>query len=248
MAKTSGLGDRLFIGGNDISGDINAVDKIAGPLALINVTDITQSANSRLGGKRDGAIDFTAYFDPAIGASHPVLAALPTGDVLVTYIRGAALGNPAANMWARQVNYDGTRSATGELTFKVSAVGDAYGLEWCDQLTAGPRTDTAATNGASVDLTTVSTAFGWQAYLQAIAITGTSCTVDIQDSADGTTFADLAGATFTAFTAGATFQRLQSSSSTATVRRYLRVITSGTFSSATFAVSICRNLTAQPSF
>ena len=45
---------------------------------------------------------------------------------------------------------------------------------------------------------------------------------------------------FTAAT-GRTFERIQSSSATATVRRYIRAVTSGTFSSAVFAVSITKN-------
>lgn len=149
MAKTSGLGDNLYIGGNDVSGDISNLSKISGSQATLTVTDITQSAMSRLGGKRDGAIDFTAYFDPT--GAHPVLSALPTADTQASYRRGTTLGNPAAELYCRQINYDPTRGNDGSLTVAVNLVGDGYGLEWGIQLTPGLRTDTVATNGTSVD-------------------------------------------------------------------------------------------------
>jgi len=128
------------------------------------------------------------------------------------------------------------------LTFAVQALANGYGLDWGRTLTAGKRTDTTATNGASVDHTDVTTAFGWQAFLHVFAFTGTSVTVTLQDSADDSAWANLAGGAFTA-ASGITSQRLEGGR-TATVRRYLRAITSGTFSNAVFAVVFTRNLTA----
>jgi hypothetical protein len=102
------------------------------------------------------------------------------------------------------------------------------------------RTDTTATNGTAFDCGAVSTLFGGQAYLQVNAFTGTSVTVKLQDSADNATFADLTGAAFTAATARGA-QRLVLNP-TATVRRYVRAVTTGTFSSAVFQVTFVRNL------
>lgn len=242
MAKESGLGDRLLIGGYDLSGDIGAVDKVAGGISTLDVTAINKSAMERIGGLRDGGIDFTAYFNPAAAQAHPVLSALPTTDVQVSYLRGTTLGNAAASLVAKQVTYDGNRGTSGEFTFKVATVANGYGLQWGTQLTAGLRTDTAATNGTGVDLTTVSTAFGWTGFLHVTAFTGTSCTVTLQDSADNSSWANLTGGAFTAAT-GLTTQRLEGGA-TATVRRYVRAITSGTFTSCTFAVTFVRNETA----
>lgn len=103
------------------------------------------------------------------------------------------------------------------------------------------RTDTAATNGTGLD-GLASSAFGAQFYLHLTSFTGTSVVVKIQDSADNVTFADLAGAAFTSAT-GATFERIATASG-ATVRRYLRVATTGTFSEASFVVNGVRNETA----
>lgn len=243
MAKQTGLADNFYIGGNDVSGDINSLSKISGMLATLDVTDITQSAFSRLGGKRDGAIDFVAYFDPLV--AHPVLSALPTGDVQASYRNGTALGNPAAELLARQINYDPTRGTDGSLTFAVSCQSDGYGLEWGVQLTAGKRTDVAATNGTSLDLTTVSTVFGAQAYLQVMSFTGTDATVKIQDSADNASFADVTGLTFAQTTTAPGTQRIATASG-ATIRRYVRAVTvtTGGFTSLVFALTLVRNTVA----
>ena len=240
MTKQSGLGDNLYVAGYDLSGDIGSLENIRGGIAMLDVTGIDKSAIERIGGQRDGTIDYTAFFDQQAGQAHPRLKLLPTTDQIMIYCRGTLLGSPAACLNAKQLNYDPQRTSDGALTFKVSAQGSGYGLEWGAQLTAGKRTDSTATSPVTgVDFTTVSTAFGWQAYLQVLAFTGTSVTVTLQDSTDNSAFTNLTGAAFTAAT-GITTQRLEGGR-TATVRRYLRAITTGTFSNAVFSVMFVRN-------
>lgn len=312
MAKTTGLGDNFYVAGNDLSNDTSSLSKISGGPALLDVTGINSSAYERLGGLRNGGIDFAGFFNPT--GAHPVLSALPTADVVCTYARGATLGNPGACMVAKQVDYNPTRAANGDLTTAVSTQSNAFGLEWGVQLTAGLRTDTAATNGTSVDgapgLTTPAVpasttpvtntsgfpvlvvitggtmtavivngvtvgtgagtyalpngqaismtytvaptwswqyapAFGFQAYLQVTAFTGTDVTVTLQDSTDNASFANLTGGAFTQVTATAQAQRIAGASN-ATVRRYLRAVTTtvGGFTSVTFNVVFVRNTVA----
>jgi hypothetical protein len=114
-------------------------------------------------------------------------------------------------------------------------------LEWGRSLTAGRRTDTAATNGTSID-TTASADFGGQAYLQVFAFSGTDVTVKIQDSDDNSSFTDVAGLAFTQVTAGPTTERI-AIANTATIRRYVRAITvtTGGVTSITFAVVLVKN-------
>lgn len=83
---------------------------------------------------------------------------------------------------------------------------------------------------------TLQTAFGAQAYLQVTQVTGTSVTVTVQHSPDNSTWSTLA--VFTAVTAAPATQRLTASG---TVGRYLRAITTGTFSAASFAVAVAVN-------
>lgn len=239
MAKQSGLGDRLFVDGYNLSGDINSIQRVAGGPAALDLTDITQSAYDREGGLRDGGIDFTAYFDKATDASHLVLSSLPRTDRIVTYLRGTGIGSPAASCVGKQINYDPTRNNDGTLLFTTNVVANAYGVEWGDQLTAGLRTDTAGTNGSSLD-GGASSSNGAQFYLHVTALTGTNVVVKIEDSADNTNWADLTGAAFTSATAVGS-QRI---AVTGTVRRYLRAVSSGTFTSASFVVNGVRNATA----
>lgn len=243
MAKTTGLGDAFYIGGFDIGGDTNSLSKISGGPAALDVTDITQSAYSRLGGLRDGGVDFVVYHDPAAGAEHAALSTLPTADVIATYFRGTAVGNPAASMVSKQVNYDPTRSNAGDLSFAVSCMSNADGLEWGLQLTPGKRTDTSATAGAFYD-NGASFAFGAQAYLQVFAFAGTDVTVAVQHATtSGGSYSNLIA--FSQVTSAPQAQRVTVSNVT-TVNEFLKVTTttSGGFTSVTFAVQIVVNVLA----
>jgi hypothetical protein len=247
VAKSSGLGDALYLGGNDLSGDFTAIGNVGGGPSPLTTTGIDKSAMERIGGVRDGRLEATAWFNPAL--SHPVLSALPTTDVTAMYCRGTTLGSPAANIVGKQVNYDGQRGQDGSFPFAVSMQANGFGVEWGYLLTAGKRVDVAATNGTGVDFGLGSPPlfngqglFGAQAYLQVFAFTGTDVTVKVQDSADNVSFADVTGMTFTAVTAAPGVQRIATASNQ-TVRRYLRAVTTttGGFTSATFAVAVARN-------
>jgi hypothetical protein len=243
VAKTSGLGDALYIAGYNASGDIQALGSIGGGPALLNVTGIDKSAYERIGGLRSGQIEFTAFFnhDSVTPATHEKLSALPTSDVTLTYCRGTTVGDFAASLVAKQVNYDPSRADDGMLTFAVSAQSNGFGIEWGRQLTAGIRTDTVPTTGTGID-TTASASFGAQAYLQVFSFTGTDATVKIQDSADNVTFADVAGLSFTPIAAAPTSERITVSNTT-TIRRYVRAVTvtTGGFTSLNFAVNFVKN-------
>lgn len=243
MAKTSGLGDNLYIAGFDASGDIQQLGNISGGPALMNFTAINKSAYERQGGLRSGQIEYTAFFNhvAVTGGTHEKLAALPTSDQILTYCRGTSLGDPAASLVSKQIGYDPTRTDDGMLTFAVSAQSNGYGIEWGRQLTAGIRSDSAATNGTSID-TTASASFGGQAYLHVFSFTGTDATVKIQDSADNSSFTDVASFAFTQVTTAPTSERI-ALSNTATIRRYVRAITvtTGGFSALTFSVNMIKN-------
>lgn len=243
MTKESGLGAGFLLGGYDFTGDVVAVGELGGGPALTDrVTGIDKLAYERIGLIRDGRMKITTWWNPAATMSHDRLSVLPYTDVQGQYWHRQVINASVACLVAKQANYDGNREADGSFTFETGLEGNAYGLEWCTGLTAFKRTDTTATNGAGVDFTDVSIDFGAQAYLQAIALTGTSCTVTIEDSADNVSFAAVTGLAFAAFSTPGD-QRLQTGR-TATIRRYIRAVTTGTFTSATFAVAIQRNLTS----
>jgi hypothetical protein len=247
MAKQSGLGDNLYVDEYDISGDIMALDTISTSRATLPATGIDKSAMERMHGLRDGLIEATCFFNDAAGQAHDVLAALPTADTIVTYARGTSIGSPAASLVSKQNDYAGTRGDDGSLTFKTTFLPNGYGLEWGRLLTAGKRTDGSATNGTSLDYgaSIGTTAFGLQMYVHLFAFTGTSVTVKVQSSTDngaGDAFADITGATSGALTAVG--KTRVATATNVNVERYLRVVTTGTFSNAVFAVNVIRNLAA----
>lgn len=238
--KTTGIGDYLLVGGYNLSGDTQSIQRVGGGPQVLEYTDITQGAHARQFGQFGGEINWTSFFDKGAGQAHPVLSALPTADVIVSYFHQPTVtGTACASLNAKQINYDPTRAADGSLFVAVAAQSNTYGLEWGTALQSGLRTDTTATSGASVD-GAASTSFGLAAYLHVTAFSGTSVTVKLQDSADNSSWSDISGAAFTAVTAvGA--QRI-STATNATVRRYVRATTTGTFTSATFAVNFVRRL------
>lgn len=241
MSKSSGLGDNFYVGSYDLSGDIAAIGTVGGSVGVLDKTGINKFAYERIGGLRTGNMEFTSHFNDAAGQEHVALSALPTTDVILTYFRGTTLGNPAASMVAKQINYDGSRSDDGDLKFAVQAQSNGFGLEWGRSLTAGLRTDTAATNGTAID-TTASASFGAQGYLHVTAFTGTDCTITVEDSADNITFATVDSFTVVS---GVTSERNVLGTTTETLNRYVRVsTTAGTFSSITFAVNLVKNTAA----
>lgn len=236
MSKKTGLGAQLYVDGFDVSGDTQSVQRVGGGGAVLDKTDITQSAYERKGGIRDGSIEWVSHFNSATDRQHDVLSTLPITTRHLMYATGTALGAVAAAEVAYQVNYDATRTAEGDLTFSLSAPSTQYGFEFGNLLTAGKRTDTAATNGVGVDFATAH-AFGLQAWLQVFAFTGTSATVKLQQSSDngvGDAWADVTAGGFTSVTAQGV-QRIATANNQA-VERYLRVVTTGTFSNLVFAV------------
>lgn len=240
MAKQSGLGDQLFISSVDIGADVASIGNLSTPRETLNATGITQFANARMYGKRDGQVEFVTFFNDDVGGTHDTLNNLPRTDVHIMYLRGQGIGSEAVGLVGKQVDYAPTRGDDGSLTFAVSALANGFGLDWCDQLTSGKQTHASGASNASVD-TAASASFGWQAYLQVFSVGSGTATITIEDSANNSTWATLSDGVFTNAT-GATVERLQSSSDTATVRRYLRVTTSGVFTNLVFAVAINKNL------
>jgi hypothetical protein len=226
MSKQSGLGDNFYIGGYDLSGDVASLDNIDGTVKDLDVTSIKKSAHERVGGQRDGMMEFTTWYDTAAGSEHPILSTLPRADTVATYFRGTTLGNAAASVNSKQLNYDITRGGDGSLSAKVSCQANAYGLEWGEQLTAGLHTDTTATGGTAVNDGTSST-FGGQGYVQVTALTApTNFGVRIEQSATGTS-------SWTTIVDFGIF---------GAISQYVRATSYGTsFTSATFAVQWSRN-------
>lgn len=239
MAKASGLGDNFYIQGVDLSGDVGALDTISGSMETLEVTGINKSAMERIGGLRDGNIEFKSFFNAASGASHETLSALPRTDVHTMYTRGTSLGDAAACMIGKQANYDGTREDDGAFTFDIQVQANGYGLEWGELYTDGKVTHASADSESSVDNGAAGTN-GLQAYLQVFSLGSGTATVKLQESSDdddADDWADITGGGFTAVTAAGA-QRIAVSGN---IEQYIRVTTTGTFTDLVFAVVVVRN-------
>lgn len=240
MAKRTGIGCALYVHGYDLSDDTGGVPQLACPRGTQDVTGLRSTAFERRELTRDGVLGFTGFWNVDPGGLHELASTLPRTDLIATLCIGETIGSAAASLVALEYDYNATRGADGSLNVGFSSSANGYGLDWGELLTAGLRADTAATNGSALD-GGAATAFGLQAFLHVFSFTGTSVTVKLQDSADNSSWADITGAGFTAATAvGA--ERIQTARNGA-VRRYVRAVTTGTFTEATFAVGFTRNLT-----
>ena len=251
MAKSAGMGQRFYIGGYgatvfayDLSGDIGTMDNCHGGPAPLDITAINASAMERIGGVRDGGMDWTAFFNAAISQEHEAFSRLPSGDVLAMYLASTTVGDPVACLYGPTPNYAGKRGANGSLLFSVPMQGDGYGLEWC-QLLKAKSTDASARNGASIDYGAASTLFGASCYVVCFSLSSGSMLPEIQDSADNSTFAAISGMTLgTVTTAGANAAQRVQSATGATIRRYVRIASTGSFTNASVAAAFIRHLTA----
>lgn len=241
MAKQSGIGSYLFVNQYDLSGDIGSIQTIGRTRNLQDVSNIQQDSVQRLGLLKDGQMSYVGFFNAAAGATHPVLSALNGAQSLFTWASGATVGAVSGSMQARQGDFSEVRGADGSLVLNASAQGDGYALEWGQMLTTGKQTIASAANGTAVD-GGASTSHGFAAYLHVISLASGTATVAIQDSADNSSFSAVTGGGFTAAT-GATKQRIQTATN-GTVRRYVRINVSGTFSNLVCAVSFVRYLAA----
>lgn len=246
MTKTHGMGDQLWIGGTDLGATTNSLTRANGGPAALDLTDITQSAFERKGGERDGGMTVVSYWDPV--TAHPYYSALPRTDVIATYAHTTAIGGASANLVAKQIGYDGNRGQDGSYLLTVDMQANGYGLQWAFQATAGKRTDASATAAAAVSpldqLTTTPGAFGGVMWVQVFSIGSGTPTIKLQESSDdavGDPYADVTGATTGVVTAPAAY-RVELGA--IDVERYVKVVTTGTFTDLVMAVSFVRHRTA----
>lgn len=242
MGKETGLGANFYFDGYDLSGDTGSLESISKAMSPIGQTGIDKLAHERKAGQLLGVINWTSFFNPT--NAHLALRTLPRVDRIASYWHRPDLAAPVASMVCKQTSYDTTRTAEGGLNAKVQTISNSYWIDWGLGLTDGKRSDTVATNGDGVDFSAAYN-FGLQAYLHVFSFTGTNVTIKLQQSSDngvGDAFTDVTGGAFTVVTAAPTKERIATARALA-VERYLRVVTTGTFSEVTFAVHVTVNRT-----
>ncbi len=142
----------LYVAGHDLSGDVGVINSIAGNAAMLDVSTIGSLGMGRLAGRRDSSLSYNAWFDPT--GSHAYLRNIPADDAPIILAFPPQAGGRAAMLVGRQVSYDLNINADLSAAFAVNMPG-AIGVpvEWGKLITAGKRTDTAATaSGVGIDL------------------------------------------------------------------------------------------------
>lgn len=236
MTKQTGIPSKLWIDAVDASGDIGAVNAIGNSRAQLDVTSIQDDFMSRLPGVGDANLSFTSFFNTA--GAHAQLSAMATANKIITVSLGTAIGAAAATVVGPEVSYSTQRGADGSLVSTVEALSNnGQGCEW-GSLGAN-QTFASAGSAATLD-GSASSATGAAAVLHLTSIASGTATFKVQDSSDDSSYTDVTGLAFTAASAG-TAQRVTTAAG-ATLRRYTKVVATGTFGTAVAAVNIIRGL------
>jgi hypothetical protein len=181
------------------------------------------------------------YYDQTSDAA--LVANIRDGGSVLTYGPAGllAVGDPARLLLVHEVAVAESSPIGGAVLASAGFTGDAaVGFGWClHPLSVDTGTTTGATRNDGAASST-----GWQAHLHVTAVTGspTSWTAKLQDSADGATWADVAGGGFAPTNTPAA-QRLVSAPGAA-LRQYVRYVATvigGTAPTVTFGLAYARN-------
>lgn len=242
MAKISGLGERFYLvqtGANgvglDISGDVGSIDGCNTTLADMDDTGIDKSYHERLAGLVDADLSYTGFFNPT--TSFPLAKGLVGLDGAAIWATSAAEGAACFAMQGLIDTFPINRSNAGALTIKPKLISDAGVFGW--GFVGMNATDTTPSTHATMDDGVQSTA-GATLFAILLGFTGTSVTLTVKDSADNVTFTAVTGLTVT-FTGAGTGFAVASTADTATLREYVQIATTGTFSSAQVVAAVLRN-------
>ncbi len=239
MAKVNGTNIRLYVQGDDLSGDANSLDGLGYSNEIFEVTTFDVSARKRIAGIGSGSVTVNTWFDDAAsGTAHKNFTAnsgkVTTTDQNVLVPMGATVGSPSVHMVAKIANYDvsaATGSAvSGTVTYESSSYVPVFGK----MLTAHQDTHASSTSGDAVD-NGASSANGGSAILQVFSIASGSADIKIQHSTNGAAWTDLV--TFTAATA----KTSEYKAVTGTVNRYLRCRSTDTFTDLVLSIDFARD-------
>ena len=244
MAFVHGREGRVVFNEFDLSCFFNNVD-MSREADTPEVTTFCDDFRAYITGFRGATLSFSGFYDPTTTTGSDEILANSIGATnasIVSYApNGFAVGEPIYLFRTHSTGYSVSQPVDGvvSITADMNATGTLVRGFSLHQLAA----ETTTANGTSVD-GTASTTTGWTAHLHVTAVSGGTPTldVDVADSANDTTFATVTGASFTQVTTSPSSERLTSSTSTATVRRYVRAewTISGSTPSYTFTVTFAR--------
>lgn len=238
MAFVAGRRTKVYFGQYDLTAYLGNAS-VNRSRETLDVTTFGDSDREYIGGLLSGTVTLSGFIDNASGASEPVIAAALTTSTEVPFSifwDSDAIGSPgiAGEVW--QASYENSSAVDG-----VQAI--AANLSFTQQVDRSVSlhalgTETAIGNYTAFNyVTPATTSNGYVANLHVTAAgaTGTG-TVRIEDSADGSSWLPLSGATFSNFTTATS----QTIIGTGTVRQYVRAALTSARNTQTFAVSFGR--------
>jgi hypothetical protein len=240
MSKQSGLGNRLYIGGYDISGDVGAVSTIDTPRGEQVNTGIDKSAVERIQLGVDGNLVFDTWFNDATDKIHDALSTLPSTDRQGMFAISTTRGAPGFAIEAKQVNYDWSRSADGALagtTSLIQAGGNAP--VWGEMIAMKETIASANDLTGHIDAGAAQTTAGVVCFLQIFTLGSGTPVITLEDSPDTTNGIDGTWTTVGTFTINSarTAERL---SVAGNIEKALRIEASGTFTNLVVAALVRR--------
>ena len=238
MSKSSGLGNRLYVAGYDISGDVGAISSLTTPRGVQENTGIDKSAVERLLLLSDGEISFDSFFNDATDQIHDVLSTLPTTNRQAIYAQSTTRGDAGFALVAKQINYDWTRAAEGSLTGTTQLQNaDGNVPAWGETIAMKETIASAGDLTGYIDAGDAATTNGVVAYLQIFTLGSGTPTITLQDSSDTTTGDDGSWSTIGTFTINSA-RSAERLSVAGTIEKGLRIEASGTFTNLVVAALI----------
>ncbi len=253
-ARLTGLNQRLYFDGFDASGDVGSIDNCDITRGQMDDTALNNVGLRRLLLLADLNLSYTAFYNPGVlggtapfgpdAGIHAKLATLPTTPRYSQWLlEGPYLGAAVLQFAAKQVTGPSyRRQQSGAMTAPVGFMNsEGFATEFGVMLTdGGKQTFASAGNGTSLD-NGAGTTKGLAAVINHFSVTSVAgVTYLIQHSTDNSSWTTLL--TFTTVPVTATAGYGERKVVTGTVNRYLRVLTTGTFTNAIAAVSVRRGL------
>jgi hypothetical protein len=238
MAKESGLNVRLYVEGKDMSGSANALSGAGYSQAMLETTPLNTSAATRITGLADGTLSVNGYFDTSDDAPWAEDSGkLPSSDAVVLVALSSAVGDPSVGMNAKEGEFNVSRSSGSAISITSTFAGNGMGGEFGEMMTAHDDTHSSAGSGTVVD-SGASSSSGGAGYVQVISLGSGSVVVNLQEStSSGGSYSNFMTFSTVAAAAAPSAERVTMEG---TVQRYIKVVTTGTFSNAKIAVAFAR--------
>lgn len=233
MAFKHGKDTAIHASEFDLSTFLNASDP-SQEHNLAKTSTYKGEAHTYISGLSEGGIEFGGLWDATADTILNAQVQSANGEPWAVALDGFAVGNMVRTCKARTTKYVAASPVGDVVTYTVSVKADG-GIDIGVALQDSIAAETAAGSAAGTDHS-VLTSNGGVAQIHLIAFTGTDLTVKVQHSTTDGTYIDLA--TFTQLTAAGSEQVTVAEGTT--INRWLRATWTGTFTSATFAVTFSR--------